>query len=205
MAVIGTTELAANLGYLMATTMETLRDRRGEMTFNGTKEDGWWVRYTHDRFGLDGFTAETDGFQFGYEWMKPEEGGKLFRGAALDVAQGDVDYDNLSGESEADRYRLSAYQTYMGDNGVYYDAVLRAGWYDAETNVAYTRDNGTVYDMRATSTTGPLPLRLKRVTASNRTAPGGSNRKSSCSTPTSPTTTTRRTKASASTRTTRRA
>lgn len=148
MAVIGTTELAANLGYLMATTVETLRDRRGEMTFNGTKEDGWWVRYTHDRFGLEGFTAETDGFQFGYEWMKPEEGGRLFRGAALDVAQGDVDYDNLSGESEADRYRLSAYQTYMGDNGVYYDAVLRAGWYDAETNVAYTRDNGTVYDMR---------------------------------------------------------
>lgn len=148
MAVIGTTELAANLGYLMATTMETLRDRRGEMTFNGTKEDGWWVRYTHDRFGLEGFTAETDGFQFGYEWMKPQEGGKLFRGAALDVAQGDVDYDNLSGESEADRYRLSAYQTYMGDNGVYYDAVLRAGWYDAETNVAYTRYNGTVYDMK---------------------------------------------------------
>lgn len=148
MAVIGTTELAANLGYLMATTMETLRDRRGEMTFNGTKEDGWWVRYTHDRFGLEGFTAETDGFQFGYEWMKPEEGGRLFRGAALDVAQGDVDYDRLSGESEADRYRLSAYQTYMGDNGVYYDAVLRAGWYDAETNVAYTRYNGTVYDMK---------------------------------------------------------
>ena len=148
MAVIGTTELAANLGYLMATTMETLRDRRGEMAFNGTKEDGWWVRYTHDRFGLDGFTAETDGFQFGYEWMKPQEDGRLFRGAALDVAQGDVDYDNLSGESEADRYRLSAYQTYMGDNGVYYDAVLRAGWYDAETNVAYTRHNGTVYDMK---------------------------------------------------------
>ena len=148
MAVIGTTELAANLGYLMATTMETLRDRRGEMTFNGTKEDGWWVRYTHDRFGLEGFTAETDGFQFGYEWMKPQDGGRLFRGAALDVAQGDVDYDRLSGESEADRYRLSAYQTYMGDNGVYYDAVLRAGWYDAETNVAYTRYNGTVYDMK---------------------------------------------------------
>lgn len=148
MAVIGTTELAANLGYLMATTMETLRDRRGEMTFNGTKEDGWWVRYTHDRFGLEGFTAETDGFQFGYEWMKPEDEGRLFRGAALDVAQGDVDYDRMSGQSEADRYRLSAYQTYVGDNGVYYDAVLRAGWYDAETNVAYTRDNGTVYDMR---------------------------------------------------------
>ena len=148
MAVVGTTELAANLGYLMATTMETLRDRRGEMTFNGTKEDGWWVRYTHDRFGLEGFTAETDGFQFGYEWMKPQDGGRLFRGAALDVAQGDVDYDRLSGQSEADRYRLSAYQTYVGNNGVYYDAVLRAGWYDAETNVAYTRDNGTVYDMR---------------------------------------------------------
>ena len=148
MAVIGTTELAANLGYLMATTMETLRDRRGEMAFNGTKEDGWWVRYTHDRFGLEGFTAETDGFQFGYEWMKPQDGGRLFRGAALDVAQGDVDYDRLSGQSEADRYRLSAYQTYVGNNGVYYDAVLRAGWYDAETNVAYTRDNGTVYDMR---------------------------------------------------------
>ena len=148
MAVVGTTELAANLGYLMATTMETLRDRRGEMTFNGTKEDGWWVRYTHDRFGLEGFTAETDGFQFGYEWMKPEDEGRLFRGAALDVAQGDVDYDRMSGQSEADRYRLSAYQTYVGNNGVYYDAVLRAGWYDAETNVAYTRDNGTVYDMR---------------------------------------------------------
>ena len=147
MAVVGTTELGANLGYLMATTMETLRDRRGEARYNGTQDDGLWIRYTHNRFGMDGFTAETDGFQLGYEAAKAEEDGKLVHGVAFDVAQGDVEYDRVGGDSEANRYRLSAYRTWLGDNGVYYDVVGRIGWYDAETNLLYRRDNSTLYDV----------------------------------------------------------
>lgn len=147
MAVVGTTELGANLGYLMATTMETLRDRRGEARYNGTQDDGLWIRYTHNRFGMDGFTAETDGFQLGYEAAKAEEDGKLVHGVAFDVAQGDVEYDHVGGDSEANRYRLSAYRTWLGDNGVYYDVVGRIGWYDAETNLLYQRENSTRYDV----------------------------------------------------------
>lgn len=146
MAVVGTTELGANLGYLMATTMETLRDRRGEARYNGTQDDGLWIRYTHNRFGMDGFTAETDGFQLGYEAARAEEEGKLVHGVAFDVAEGDVEYDRVGGDSEANRYRLSAYRTWLGDNGVYYDVVGRIGWYDAETNLLYRRDNSTLYD-----------------------------------------------------------
>ena len=147
MAVVGTTELGANLGYLMATTMETLRDRRGEARYNGTQDDGLWIRYTHNRFGMDGFTAETDGFQLGYEAARAEEEGKLVHGVAFDVAEGDVEYDHMGGDSEANRYRLSAYRTWLGDNGVYYDVVGRIGWYDAETNLLYRRDNSTLYDV----------------------------------------------------------
>lgn len=147
MAVVGTTELGANLGYLMATTMETLRDRRGEARYNGTQDDGLWIRYTHNRFGMDGFTAETDGFQLGYEAARAEEEGKLVHGVAFDVAEGDVEYDHVGGDSEANRYRLSAYRTWLGDNGVYYDVVGRIGWYDAETNLLYRRDNSTLYDV----------------------------------------------------------
>lgn len=147
MAVVGTTELGANLGYLMATTMETLRDRRGEARYNGTQDDGLWIRYTHNRFGMDGFTAETDGFQLGYEAAKAEEDGKLVHGVAFDVAEGDVEYDHVGGDSEANRYRLSAYRTWLGDNGVYYDVVGRIGWYDAETNLLYQRENSTRYDV----------------------------------------------------------
>lgn len=147
MAVVGTTELGANLGYLMATTMETLRDRRGEARYNGTQADGLWIRYTHNRFGMDGFTAETDGFQLGYEAARAEEEGKLVHGVAFDVAEGDVEYDHVGGDSEANRYRLSAYRTWLGDNGVYYDVVGRIGWYDAETNLLYQRENSTRYDV----------------------------------------------------------
>ena len=147
MAVVGTTELGANLGYLMATTMETLRDRRGEARYNGTQDDGLWIRYTHNRFGMDGFTAETDGFQLGYEAARAEEEGKLVHGVAFDVAEGDVEYDHVGGDSEANRYRLSAYRTWLGDNGVYYDVVGRIGWYDAETNLLYQRENSTRYDV----------------------------------------------------------
>ena len=146
-AVVDTTEFSANIGYLMATTVETLRDRRGEMTLNGTQDDGLWIRYTHNRFGLEGLTLESDGFQMGYEFAQQEENARLFRGIAFDFAQGEVDYSRLSGDSDINRYRLSAYQTYMNDNGFYYDLVGRAGWFDADTQVTYIRDDQSLYDV----------------------------------------------------------
>lgn len=150
LAVIGTTEAAANLGYMMATTVETLRDRRGEMRFNGTQEDGWWVRYTHNNFGMSGLSAETDGFQMGYEYEAArDEDGRTFRGFAIDAAQGDVEYSTMSGQSKADRYRASVYQTYVADDGFYYDLIGRAGWYDAETNMLFRRDSeATLYNVK---------------------------------------------------------
>ena len=148
-AVVDTTELSANIGYLMATTVETLRDRRGEMVLNGTQDDGFWIRYTHNRFGQKGLTLETDGFQMGYEYAEQKQEARLFRGVAFDVAQGEVDYSRLTGDSDINRYRISAYQTYIHDNGFYYDLVGRAGWYDVDTQVAYTRDDLTSYDVKS--------------------------------------------------------
>ena len=148
-AVVDTTELSANIGYLMATTVETLRDRRGEMVLNGTQDDGFWIRYTHNRFGQKGLTLETDGFQMGYEYAEQKQEARLFRGVAFDVAQGEVDYSRLTGDSDINSYRISAYQTYIHDNGFYYDLVGRAGWYDVDTQVAYTRDDLTSYDVKS--------------------------------------------------------
>lgn len=148
-AVVDTTELSANIGYLMATTVETLRDRRGEMVLNGTQDDGFWIRYTHNRFGQKGLTLETDGFQMGYEYAEQKQEARLFRGVAFDVAQGEADYSRLTGDSDINRYRISAYQTYIHDNGFYYDLVGRAGWYDVDTQVAYTRDDLTSYDVKS--------------------------------------------------------
>lgn len=147
-AVVGTSVLGANLGYLMATAMETMRDRRGEAVYNGSQDDGWWIRYTHNNFGMDDFDAETDGFQMGYEYAESTEDGRVMKGLALDVARADVDYSIGDGKSEANRYRLSAYRTYLADNGFYFDLVGRAGWYDADTDLVYQRPDRTLYSVK---------------------------------------------------------
>lgn len=146
-AVVGTSVFGANLGYLMATAMETMRDRRGEAVYNGSQDDGWWIRYTHNNFGMDDFDAETDGFQMGYEYAESTEDGRVMKGLALDVARADVDYTIGNGKSEANRYRLSAYRTYLADNGFYLDLVGRAGWYDADTDLVYQRPDRTLYSV----------------------------------------------------------
>lgn len=147
-AVVGTSVFGANLGYLMATAMETMRDRRGEAVYNGWQDDGWWIRYTHNNFGMDDFDAETDGFQMGYEYAESTEDGRVMKGLALDVARADVDYTIGNGKSEANRYRLSAYRTYLADNGFYFDLVGRAGWYDADTDLVYQRPDRTLYSVK---------------------------------------------------------
>ena len=147
-AVVGTSVFGANLGYLMATAMETMRDRRGEAVYNGSQDDGWWIRYTHNNFGMDDFDAETDGFQMGYEYAESTEDGRVMKGLALDVARADVDYSIGDGKSEANRYRLSAYRTYLADNGFYFDLVGRAGWYDADTDLVYQRPDRTLYSVK---------------------------------------------------------
>lgn len=147
-AVVGTSVFGANLGYLMATAMETMRDRRGEAVYNGSQDDGWWIRYTHNNFGMDDFDAETDGFQMGYEYAESTEDGRVMKGLALDVARADVDYTIGNGKSEANRYRLSAYRTYLADNGFYLDLVGRAGWYDADTDLVYQRPDRTLYSVK---------------------------------------------------------
>lgn len=147
-AVVGTSVFGANLGYLMATAMETMRDRRGEAVYNGSQDDGWWIRYTHNNFGMDDFDAETDGFQMGYEYAESTEDGRVMKGLALDVARADVDYTIGTGKSEANRYRLSAYRTYLADNGFYLDLVGRAGWYDADTDLVYQRPDRTLYSVK---------------------------------------------------------
>jgi hypothetical protein len=41
----------------------------------------------------------------------------MIYGAAFDFMDGDTDYDSISGTGETKRYAISAYATYIRDNG----------------------------------------------------------------------------------------
>ena len=48
-------------------------------------------------------------------------------GAAVDLMDGNTDYESIDGSGETKRYAVSAYATYLGDNGGYVDVVGKVG------------------------------------------------------------------------------
>ena len=94
--------------YAGAVYLDNLNKRLGDMSFVDGKE-GIWVRLRNDRVGEDSeYRLHNYMTQLGYDKPYPMEEGKgtEYRGIALEITKGDMDYKNINGDANIDRQAL---------------------------------------------------------------------------------------------------
>lgn len=129
--------------YAGAVYMDNLNKRLGDMRFANGKE-GFWVRLRHDRVGEDNeYRLYNYMTQLGYDKPYPMDEGKgtEYRGIALEITTGDMEYKNINGDADIDRQALWLYDTNMYNNGFYSDYVFRIGRMESEFGI-YGRETG---------------------------------------------------------------
>ncbi|RHF72750.1 autotransporter outer membrane beta-barrel domain-containing protein [Fusobacterium mortiferum] len=129
--------------YAGAVYLDNLNKRLGDMSFVDGKE-GIWVRLRNDRVGEDSeYRLHNYMTQLGYDKPYPMEEGKgtEYRGIALEITKGDMDYKNINGDANIDRQALWLYDTNVYNNGFYSDYVFRAGRMESEFDI-YGRETG---------------------------------------------------------------
>ena len=116
--------------YYNAIEIDRFNQRYGDRRYDENNKS-LWARVRHDRWGTDAgvgdFKSQNTTYQMGFDYTKPNEDGKMIYGFAVDLMDGNTDYESIDGSGETKRYAVSAYATYMGDNGGYLDVVGKVG------------------------------------------------------------------------------
>lgn len=121
----------ARRNYWQAVDMDRLNKRLGDRRLAGDEDHGLWVRMRHDRLGTNAgvgdFRSRDWTYQVGYDYSWKRDGGQQLFGFALDYKDADTHYRSVNGTGSSDRVGLTAYTTWLGNTGWYYDAVARWG------------------------------------------------------------------------------
>ena len=116
--------------YYNSVEIDRFNQRYGDRRYDKTN-NSLWMRVRHDRWGTDAgvgdFTSKNTTYQLGYDYTQFVDTGKMIYGAAVDLMDGNTDYDSISGSGDTRRYAVSAYATYVGDNGSYLDMIAKVG------------------------------------------------------------------------------
>lgn len=114
--------------YANAVYLDTLNKRQGEMRFNVGKEDGLWARVRYDSIGKrSAFDIDNTMIEVGADSLYRKDTGEFHTGIALDYMTGDADYHGVKGDGNVDRYGAWFYTTWLGNEGEYYDFVVKYG------------------------------------------------------------------------------
>ncbi len=114
--------------YANAVYMDTLNKRQGEARYSMGRDNGVWVRMRHDNIGKeDAFRSHNTMFEMGYDVKDANSYGEFHTGVALDYLNGSIDYHNVNGDGDLQRYGLWFYTTFLGKEGQYADLVLKYG------------------------------------------------------------------------------
>lgn len=141
--VVASTTVGLDLAYMMAADLERLSDRRGDM--RTSKDGSLWIRAHRTRSAYNGTDLEGDFVQIGTDSHVAHDGAVELRTVAFDYLDADADYDALSEQGDASRWRLSLYDTWFFDSGAYVDAHLHAGRYDTEIDGVWAHPSQTAY------------------------------------------------------------
>lgn len=138
----------ARAAYWNAVEIDRLNKRLGDARHADGGTDGFWVRVRNDRIGTDAgvgdFRSRNYAYQFGYDHTKKEDDGKRLFGAALDYMDGNTTYRYVEGTGATDRFGVTAYMTWLGDEGWYYDVVGK--WGVLSNSFRVTSDSGVYVD-----------------------------------------------------------
>lgn len=125
--------------YWTAVAIDRLTNRMGDARYANNGEDGLWIRLRQSRLGTDtgegDFKSDNTVYQVGYDHAFQREGGRQLVGIAFDYMDTDLDYKGISGEGNTDRYGVTAYTTWLGDNGFYVDLVGKWGRLDNDFDI----------------------------------------------------------------------
>lgn len=130
-------------GYDLAVDMDR-RDRRiHESVHENGSEQGLWVRVSHGQKGASGvYKNDIDTVTLGFEGA-PSTSWRL--GGWFSYASGDVDYSNVNGSADLERYEAALYGTFLSGNH-YLDLVGRFGRvaneFDVTSNSGALRTTG---------------------------------------------------------------
>lgn len=135
--------------YYNAIEIDRFNQRYGDRRYDENNKS-LWARVRHDRWGTDAgvgnFKSQNTTYQVGFDYTKPNEDGKMIYGIAVDLMDGNADYESIDGSGETKRYAVSAYATYMGDNGSYLDVVGKVGRLSNEYSVRLDSGAGVSAD-----------------------------------------------------------
>ena len=125
-------EAALKAGYALGTEMDGFNKRMGESQFL-EGENGVWVRYRHNRVGLENsFETSNNMFQVGYDNERTIKDGEHHSGVTLDYTDANTTMKEVRGEGENKRYAVGYYDSWVDENGNYRDIVVRVGKTDSE-------------------------------------------------------------------------
>lgn len=135
--------------YYNAIEIDRFNQRYGDRRYDENNKS-LWARVRHDRWGTDAgvgdFKSQNTTYQMGFDYTKVNEAGKMIYGVAVDLMDGNTDYESIDGSGETKRYAVSAYATYVGDNGSYLDVVGKVGRLSNEYSVRLASGAGVSAD-----------------------------------------------------------
>lgn len=118
---------------LWSAQMNALVKRLGELRM-GKDEGGVWTRAISKRFDVSehssrAYTQDVSGVEVGADKAFAVNAGKVYVGAMVGAARSDQDFgEGASGTTDSKMFGV--YATYLNDNGIYVDSVLKYSRFD---------------------------------------------------------------------------
>ena len=142
--------------------LNNLEKRMGDLRAMEPAASGIWARYEHNKLekGSDA-SLKYNYFQLGFDKDFKGETGTFYRGAAFSYAKGTGDYENATGDLKEGT--LSLYQTWIGQDGRYYDVILKGGKLMSSYDLYdTTKPSSADYHSWAYSLSGEVGKRFKK-------------------------------------------
>mgnify|MGYP000230550002 CR=1 FL=1 len=123
---VETGRINSNIMYDLATDVDTLNKRMGDVRNMNINPDGWWARTTYTHQDRDSYSGHSNRFELGKDFVTSrDDGSVVHQGAVFTYLRSSDSFDNGNGKYK--RYSGSIYHTWLGNNGQYVDVVGRMG------------------------------------------------------------------------------
>ncbi|MBP2637092.1 MAG: prn 1 [Firmicutes bacterium] len=138
---------ASSQSNMLQTSINHLRKRLGDLRDAPETEDGIWARIYSGEVSNDKYTSVESaykGMQLGYDKSREVKDGRTYTGGAVSYTEADNSFYRGSGESK--NSDLALYQTWVGNDGHYYDLIAKHGRLASDYHVTDLSNNYSTAD-----------------------------------------------------------
>ncbi|MBP2637052.1 MAG: prn 4 [Firmicutes bacterium] len=138
---------ASSQANMLQTSVNHLRKRLGDLRDAPEAEDGIWARIYSGEVSNDKYTSIESaykGTQIGYDKSHQVKDGRTYTGGAVSYTEADNSFSRGGGESKD--CDLALYQTWIGNDGHYYDLIAKHGRLSSDYHVTDLSNNYSTAD-----------------------------------------------------------